>query len=557
MENWNWVTVALLLAIFWFAPKLGDLCFRPIESLFARIATRRNVTLWLVFFAPIFLRLALLTVIPVPVPGIHDEFSYLLQADTFAHGRLANPPHPLWLNFETMHINWFPTYSSLFPLAQSAVLAIGQVLGHPWIGVLLSVGAMAAAIVWMLQVWMPPRWAFLGGVIAILKLGVISYWIDSYWGGAVAAAGGALVLGGVARIFRAPRLRDALLVGLGVAVLANSRPLEGLIFCVPAAGAVLLWLVKSPRAPLQVKIQRVVIPLAIIIVSAGAFIGYYNWRLTGNALMMPHVWHYRQYMSSGIFFWDKTGPPLHYRNPQLETYWSSWNHSSPGGTWQYFKHATAEKLPSYTQTFFWTGAFPLLFFLPWVFRDRRMRLLSVTFLLSGLGILVVVWALPHYGAPLVCVFYALLIQSLRHLRTVRFLGRPVGIDASRVIFILLLVTLGAGIKTRIVEPHQWGWNSAMGLWDRAIAADTLKQMPGRHLVLIRYGKTHNVNEEWVYNEADIDHAKIVWARDMGKEQNQKLFSYFHDRTLWLVQPEDAPRELKPLSASSFLAAEQP
>src|SRR3989449_5598823 len=151
----------LLLAVF--APRWSKHLFQIIESAFSKLAQRKTLAIWLLFFFVIAIRLAVLPLLPLPVPGIHDEFSYLLLGDTFAHGRLANPPHPMWMSFETFHVNWFPTYSSMYPPAQGVFLALGQMLGSPWLGVLLTAAAMCAAIYWMLCAWMPPRWAFLGG----------------------------------------------------------------------------------------------------------------------------------------------------------------------------------------------------------------------------------------------------------------------------------------------------------------------------------------------------------------------------------------------------------
>src|SRR5262249_48771117 len=160
-----------------------------------RFSARPLLAATTLFLGVLLLRVALLPVFPVPTPGAHDEFSFLLLADTIAHGRLANPTPPLYQSFETFHENMYPAYCSKYSPAQGFFRASGQLLGNPWIGVLLSASLMVAIFFWALRVWIPSRWALLAAVLAALKLCIASYWINSYWGGAVAASAGALALG--------------------------------------------------------------------------------------------------------------------------------------------------------------------------------------------------------------------------------------------------------------------------------------------------------------------------------------------------------------------------
>ena len=525
-------------------PTIGSRIFQKIEQALSRFAERKNLAVCLMFFGVAAIRLAVLPLLPVPIPGIHDEFSYLLMADTFAHGRLANPTHPMWMSFETFHVNWFPTYSSMYPPAQGFVMAIGQLLGNPWIGVLLSDAAMCAAILWMLQAWMPTRWALLGGVFAALNLGIASYWMNSYWGGAVAGIGGALVLGALARIARRLSVSNALLLGLGVAILANSRPYEGFLFCVPAGLRLFWWLIGKTKSHTTAgaRIRIVLLPLSAVLVFTVAFIGYYNWRLTGNALLMPHVLNTRTYHSTPLFLWEHLKPELTYHNQQFEDFYNGWEREDYQTTWKDARDVTAEKLARMGVEFFWPGVLFLLPAIPFAFRDRKMRLLLVTLFLCLAGVFAVIWSAPHYAAPATCVIYALLAQAVRHLRTMEWKGRQVGVALSRALVVLLLLSTGVSIARRSCDPLWW---TCTGDPSRVAVIKQLMDTPGKHLIVVRYSDDHNIHDEWVYNRADIDGSKIIWARELDPEQNAKLFSYFKDRHIWLVEPDVDNTDLKP------------
>jgi len=532
------------LSLSLFAPRSSENLFRRFENAFTKLAERKTLAIWILFFSVIILRLSVLKLLPVPIPGIHDEFSYLLMGDTFAHGRLANPTHPMWMSFETFHVNWIPTYSSKYPPAQGLVLALGYLLGLPWVGVLLSTAAMVAAILWMLQAWLPARWAFLGGILVALKFGIASYWMNSYWGGAVAATGGALALGALPRIVRRPRTRDALWLGFGIAILANSRPYEGLLLCIPAAGCFIWWLagkMKSDGAT-KVRVMKTLMPLGTILILTLVFMGYYNWRLTGSAARFPYVLNARTYESAGLFLWNHPREPLHYNNRQFEDFYNSWELENYNNSWQDIGKVTGEKLTRSASTYFWWGALLLLPGLLFVFRDRKMRLPLAVFFLVTAGFLMVIWSMPHYAAPMTAVIFLLLVQAIRHLRTMKVAQRPVGRALSRAVVMLLAVDAVLAVAGGVCDPLHW---SCQGDPSRAAIIEKLSQTPEKHLIIVRYGEDHNVHDDWVFNGADIDGAKVLWARETNAEQNARLFDYFRDRKIWLIYPEVDNTELLP------------
>jgi hypothetical protein len=546
-----WIQILIAIGVsgaFAMAPRFGERFFRSIEHFFSSASAKKTSAILFIFLMTIIVRLALLPVIGIPFPDSHDEHSYLLMAEMFSHGHLAYPPHLLWKSFETFHVNFAPTYSSMYPPAQGAILALGDLLGHPWIGVVLSVAAMCAAILWMLQAWMPSRWALLGAIIAFCNLGIISYWINSYWGGAAAAIGGAMVLGALPRIFRAQKIRYSVVLGLGIAILANSRPYEGLLLCVPAGVWLLKWLIGKKSPPWRCTARRVVLPVFAILCLTGAFMGYYNWRLTGNALVMPHSLNFRTYYRTGIFLWQQRKPPIHYRNRQFEDFYNGWARSQYDGSWRAAIRSFREKVRMLTAAFLWPGCLPALFCLPLVLRDTRLRLLLVELGFCLFGIFCVVYSLPHYAAPLTCVFFGLLVQGFRHLRVMTHKGKSVGVGLTRASMVLLFATTTFNIVHLIrfpAHPYPWSCDRGGGVSATARIEDQLDRIPGQQLVVVRYSTHHNPHGEWVFNHADIDASRIVWARELDQEQNAKLFAYFKDRHIWLFEPDDDPQKLIP------------
>lgn len=532
----------------------GSGFFSKVERLFGVLARKRALSVVVVALTACTLRLLILPLSPIPRPFCVAEFSFLLSGETFASGRLTNPTHPMWVHFESFHITHVPTYMSMYFPAQGMMLAAGKIIaGHPWYGVWASAGLMCGAICWMLQGWLPPGWALLGGMLAILRLALFSSWVDTYMGGAVAAIGGALVLGALPRIQRGFRARDIFWMALGMAILANSRPYEGLLVCIPIV-VVLCWtLARKPHPPLPVLARRLAPGVALLLATV-TFMGYYNHRVFGNVFTPPYAVNRATYASAPHFLWQSPRPQPVYRHSVLRDFYTGEELRMflEARTVRGFFEASAIKVGSAVLFLVGFAMLAPLIMLSKTVRDRRTRFLLVAGAIGALGLGIETWFLPHYIAPFTALVYAILLQCMRHLRAWRPGGNPSGLFLVRAIPVLCFVLAGLRLYAEPLKIQfegspslaWYGGTKPLGL-TRARVSERLQSYPGQQLAIIRYSPEHSVFDDWVYNEPDIDRSKVVWAREMDSASNLELLRYFKHRRVWLVEPDSNPPSLSP------------
>jgi hypothetical protein len=450
-----------------------------------------------------------------------------------------------------------PTYQTYMQPGQAIVLAFGKIiLGRPYWGVWLGCGLMCAAITWMLQAWLPARWALLGGLLALLRYGVFGYWANSYWGGAVGAIGGALVLGALPRIKRSQRTRDATVMAVGLGILANTRPYEGFVFSLPIA-AVLLWWLFSKRAPgFRVSFRHILVPICISLAVIGTGMCYYFWRLTGSPLTMPYHLSQEGYVAP-YMIWQSPRPAPAYHH---YVFWKMCVEQAP----QVFAMARTPAGFIWKALWWWpfflgpvftfaiiAAVFSLPYGFVWGQLGKSTRFFLVLSSVFVIGLALETFFLPHYSAPSTAIVLFFLLQAMRRLQRWHPRGRSSGLFLSRAVLPICLImfmlrasavplhiSLGGG-----VAPN-WSQATPKG-FGRNQLEQQLQRLPQKQLVIVSYTNEHEPLQEWVYNDADIDNSKVVWAREMGGVQDEQLVRYFNDRQIWLLHADDKPLRLTP------------
>lgn len=531
--------------------------FRPwIEPLARRFAVNTRWSMVLLAALPVALRLALLPHHAIPSPTVSDEFSHLLVADTLLHFRLANPTHAMHQFFETYFVLQEPTYSSIYAIGQGLVLAIGRVLfGHPWAGVALSVAAFCSLCYWMLRAWTTPVWAFVGGVLAAIQFGPLNQWMNGYWGGAVSATAGCLVFGALPRLREGVRTREALLLGLGLALQLLTRPYESILLFL----CVLLFFLPELRHRDQWrKLARVLTAVVLVVVPAIALTLLQNKQVTGSFATLPYMLSRYQYGVPTTFTFQPN--PVPHREltveQDLDYKVQVAVHGDDTDTVREYLSRLLQRVRFY-RFFFLPPLYLALPFFLMRLRDFRFAWVAAALLIFALGANLYPYFYPHYIAAVTCLCVLVSVAGMERLSRIIIRGRPAGTDAAVLILFLcgahflfwygLHVFDNAEFSVALRQYETWDLINHDDPEGRIAIHHQLAQASGKQLVFVRYWPKH-MFQEWVHNDADIDAARIVWARDLGAAEDETLRRYYPDRNVWLLEPDATPPRLTPYPA---------
>ena len=527
----------LVLVALW-----GGTWFAPY---FRRLAERTRWCMLLLAALPVALRLLLLSHHPIPAPDVYDEFSHLLEADTLRHFRLANPAHALPQFFETFFVLQEPTYSSIYPLGPGLAMAIGWLIfGLPWAGVLLEVAAFCSLCYWMLRAWTTPAWALAGGLLAVIEFGPLSQWTNSYWGGALAAAAGCLVFGSLPRLQARARPRDAVWLGVGLGLHLLIRQFESIFLL----AAVVLYFLPAMRKTGPIRPIAKLAGIAALAVLPAIFLTLLQDRLvTGSWTTLPEMLSQYQYgVPASLTLQAPQVPHRQLTQQQAMDY-----------KMQLSFHQGPETIGSYLQRLEYRVRFYRFFFLPplylaavaffWSLREYRFAWVVVTLAIFALGTDFFPAFQIHYIAAVTCLFVLVSITGLQQISRLRIRGHAAGQEAAWLIAILCGAHFLFWYGMHAAEDHDFSMGALRyETWDsinhanparRIFVAQELARIPGQLLVFVRYLPQHIFQDEWVYNAADIDGARIVWARDLGSEENEKLLRYYPGRVALLLETD--------------------
>jgi hypothetical protein len=327
-----------------------------------------------------------------------------------------------------------------------------------------------------------------------------------------------------------------------------------------------VWMIGKHNSPIGISLLRIVLPLALMLGVTAGWLGYYCWRTTGSSVRTPYQVYDQTYGVIPYMVWQHVRPEPQYRHAMMRKLNTDFEMIEYRG----LRSPAGHVMKIASAVIFFLGPvlllpFAGLFSVPldkfgWRDLSLEARTLLRILIVSWVAAELAVFYSPHYSAPITSLIVALVLLAMRRLWRLSqsgvFLVRAVPVIC---VVVFALRAFAVPLHISMSEFHTYGLNqfslSAKGKALRAPIEAELYTIPGDHLVIVRYSPEHDVGLEWVYNDADIDHWRIVWARDMGANEDQKLIEYFKSRKIWLAEPDAVPPRLTVYESRNQIAGE--
>jgi hypothetical protein len=389
-------------------------------------------------------------------------------------------------------------------------------------------------------------------MLAVFEFGPLSQWMNSYWGGALGAAAGCLVFGALPRLTESTRWRHPIALGAGLALHLLIRPFESVFLFLSVA----LFLVPPVLAPplrrreqAKTMLRQTLPAVGIAVTMALGITLLQNKSVTGNWTTLPYQLSQYQYgVPAALTLQANPGPHVELTRQQELGYKSQLA----------FRAARPETLSSYFERLKYRARYYRFFFLPPLYlailafvpalRRWRFAWVGITLALFALGGNFFPAFQLHYLAAVTGLFVLVSVEGLRRIHRLR----P---EAGLALLFLCVAHFIFWYGVHVFDTADFSLEArSYETWDainhgnperRIQVAEELAKIPGEVLVFVQYWPQHIFQDEWVYNEADIDHARVVWARDLGAQENKKLQHYYPGRSVWLLEPDASPPKLEP------------
>jgi hypothetical protein len=528
------LTAAAILVAFR-APAFASKLFASIERNGARLASRPILTIIGLAVCAVILRSALIPVLGTPQPVIPDEVSLLLQADTYASGRIDNPS--VTPSFSSFYTLVSPTYASTYPVLRSLPMAIAQSFGFgPWIGIFAINIILVIAVYFMVRSYFSVELAILMSLIVILRFCLFNFWINSYLGPTITALGGVLLVYGYKKISIKRTLAAGLVVGVGLFFLMTTRPYEGFVFSIPFVVAISIMIFRESRKSMRAAAMAAFFPTLLTVAGLGLTVVHNN-AVTGDWRIAPYELYRQQAAQSPALLvqsFESSKKPTY----DLMQRYFDWEGSA------FEKEQSTEGLlrnelrRAVNYLSFYVGSALLIPFVwgLWTFRRERTFMAAGVISIVGLGL--EVWNHAHYASPAFGLFILAIAAGFSKLRGWRPASSPVGLALSRLLILALLVgtiypmyLLTA--TQEISAPDAFRsccWLKTTSNIHENVAS-YIKQTTNENAILFVDTGPRSPIVPIIYNRADLNKAPVVWVND-DPRYNEQVFKTYDGRKLW-------------------------